>query len=126
MNNDYIGYISTLGESLRGLSRWTEMYQQQFNAIEMASALQPLADIGTQYREIIDSVVPQQVEMLKEVAMSWNQELLTDTLSLQMEAISSAIQCAQTDAINSLLKSFNEESWIAGMETFIKNINAQS
>lgn len=126
MNNDYIGYISTLGESLRGLSRWTEMYQQQFNAIEMASALQPLVDIGAQYREIIDSVVPQQVEMLKEVAMSWNQELLTDMLSLQMEAISSAVQCVQTDAINSLLKSFNQASWIVGMETFIKNIDAQS
>lgn len=126
MNDDYLGYISTLGESLRGLSKWAEIYQQQINAIELVSALKPLVDFDAQYRELVNSVVPKQVEILKEVKMSWDRELLTNALSLQMEAISSALQCAQTEAISSLLKSFSQASWNAGMEEFIQNIEVQS
>lgn len=126
MSDDYFGYIGALGETLRGLSKWSEMYQQQINAIELASALQPLTEIGTQYREAINSVVPQQVEMLKGLEASWNRELLTNTLSLQMEAISSALQCVQTEAISSLLKSFNQASWMSGMDEFVRSIESQS
>lgn len=126
MSDDYFGYIGALGETLRGLSKWSEMYQQQINAIELATALRPLAEIGTQYREAINSVVPQQVEMLKTLEVSWNRELLTNTLSLQMEAISSALQCVQTEAISSLLKSFSQASWMLGMDEFVRNIESQS
>lgn len=126
MNDDYFRYIGGLGETLRGLSKWTEIYQQQINAMELVSALQPMAETGAQYREIINSVVPQQVEMLKELEGSWNRELLTNTLSLQMEAISSALQCVQTEAISSLLKSFNQANWMSGMDEFVRNINNQS
>lgn len=126
MSDDYFGYIGALGETLRRLNKWSEMYQQQINAIELASALQPLDEIGAQYREMIDSVVPQQVEILKGLEVSWNRELLTDTLSLQMEALSSALQCVQTEAISSLLKSFNQASWMSGMDEFVRSIERQS
>lgn len=126
MSDDYFGYIGALGETLRGLSKWSEMYQQQINAIELAAALRPLAEIGTQYRAAINSVVPQQVEMLKTLEVSWNRELLTNTLSLQMEAISAALQCVQTEAISSLLKSFSQASWMLGMDEFVRNIESQS
>lgn len=126
MRDDYFGYIGALGETLRGLSKWSEMYQQQINAIDLASALQPLAEIGTQHKEIINSVVPQQVEMLKTLEVPWNRELLTNTLSLQMEAISSALQCVQTEEISSLLVSFNQASWMSGMDEFVRNIESQS
>lgn len=125
MNDDYFRYIGALGEALRGISKWAEIYQQQINAIELVSALQPVAEIEAQYREVINSVVPQQVEMLKELEVTWNKELLTNTLSLQMEAISSALQCVQTEAISSLLKSFNQASWMSGMGEFIWNIERQ-
>lgn len=126
MNNDFLGYIGALGEVLRGASRWADMYQQQINAVKMVESLQPLVDVDKQYREIINSVVPQQVELLKGANLAWNKELLTGTLSLQMEAISAGLQCVQTDAINSLLKSFNQASWIAGMEEFVRNIETQT
>lgn len=81
---------------------------------------------GGKYRETIKSVVPQQVEVLKGIDLSLNRELLTDTLTLQMEAITSALQCVQTEAISTLLKSFNQASWISGMDEFIHSIETKS
>lgn len=126
MSDDYFDNIGALGEALRGLSKWAEIYQQQINAIELASALKPVAEIGTQFGEIINSVVPYQVEMLKKLEVPWNRDLLTNTLSLQMEAISSALQCVQTEEISSLLKSFYQASWMSGMDKFVRNIESQS
>ncbi len=126
MSDDYFRYIGALGESLRGLSRWAELYQQQINAVELVSAVQPLAEMGAKYRETINSVVPQQVETLKGLELSLNRELLTNTLTLQMEAITSALQCVQTEAISSLLKSFNQASWMSGMDEFINSIETKS
>lgn len=126
MMADYFKYIGALGESLRGLSKWAEIYQQQNNAIKMVSTLQPMAEIETQYREIIDSVVPQQVETLTELVGPLNREMVTNTLSLQMEAMSSAKQCIQTEEISSLLKCFSQASWMSGMDEFVRNIEGQS
>lgn len=126
MNDDYFKYIAALGETLRGISNWSEMYQQQMNAIKLASSLSPMIEMEAQYRELINSVVPQQVERLKGLDASWNRELLTNTLSLQMEAVSAASQCVQTKAISSLLKSFNQASWMSGMDEFVRNIDSQS
>lgn len=126
MDDNYFEYIGALGETLRNLSKWSEVYQQQINAVELAATLQPLGKIGAQYRNTINSVITQQVEMLSELGMSWNRELLTNTLSLQMEAISSALQCVQTKEICSLLKSFNQASWMLGMDEFVRNIESQA
>lgn len=108
MSDDYFSHMVALGETLQGLSKWSEICQQQINAIEQATALKPLAEIGTRYGEVFNSVVPKQVEMLKALDASWDRELLTKTLSLQMKAISAALQCVQTQTIKSLLKSFNQ------------------
>lgn len=42
MQDDYLKYIGTIGESLRGFSKWTEIYEQQINAIQLATSLQPV------------------------------------------------------------------------------------
>lgn len=126
MSDDYFSHMVALGETLQGLSKWSEICQQQINAIEQATALKPLAEIGTRYGEVFNSVVPKQVEMLKALDASWDRELLTKTLSLQMKAISAALQCVQTQTIKSLLKSFNQARWMSGMEEFIQNIESQS
>lgn len=44
MNDDYFRYIVKLGETLRGFSKWSEMYQQQINALKLASTLQSLRE----------------------------------------------------------------------------------
>lgn len=126
MNNDYIRNMGALEEALKGISRWTEMFQQQINVAELASAMQPLADTGAQYREAINAVAIGQAEILNSLGVRWNRELLANTLSLQMSVMTSALQCVQTEEISSLLKSFNQATWMSGMDAFVQSIGSQS
>jgi hypothetical protein len=112
MQDDYLKYIGTVGECLRGVGKWTEIYEQQINAIQLATSLQPMIDVTAEYRKVIDSLVPRHMEMLQELELPWNREMLNGTLTLQMEAMTSALQCVQTDAIDNLLKNFNQASWM--------------
>lgn len=121
MQDDYLNYIGTIGESLRGFSKWTEIYEQQINAIQLATTLQPMLDITERYRGVIDSLVPRHVELLQGLELPWNREMLNGTLTLQMEVMSSALQCVQTDAITNLLKDFNQANWMSRMEQFISS-----
>lgn len=57
MQDDYLKYIGTIGESLRGFSKWTEIYEQQINAIQLATSLQPVLDATARYRNVIDSLI---------------------------------------------------------------------
>jgi hypothetical protein len=93
--------------------------------MKMVSTLQPLVDQTAQYRRLVDSLVPKQVEMLKDFDITWNQELLTNTLSLQMDSISSALQCVQTESISSLLESFSQANWAMGMNDFVQSIESK-
>lgn len=122
MQDDYLKYIGTIGESLRGLSKWTEINEQQINAIQLAMSLQPEFDVTARYRSAIDSLVPRHVELLQGLEMPWNREMLKSTLTLQMEAMSSALQCVQTDAITNLLKDFSQANWMSGMEQFMGSL----
>jgi hypothetical protein len=122
MQDDYLKYIVTVGESLRGFSKWTEIYEQQINAIQLATSLQPMIDVTARYRNVIDSLVPRHMEMLQGLELPWNREMLNGTLTLQMEAISSALQCVQTDAITNLLKDFKQANWMSGMEQFMSSL----
>jgi hypothetical protein len=108
MYNDDLNYIGGLGEALIGLNRCQEIYNQQMNALEMVSSLQPVLDIGSQYRDAIDHLVPQQVEMIRGMDVTWKPELIANTLSLQMASLSSAMQCVQTESISALLESFGQ------------------
>lgn len=122
MYDEYFGYMNALGESLRGLSKWTEIYEQQVNAIGMTSALQPLIDRNVKCANIIDSIVPKQVEMLQGLGLPGDRALLANTLSLQMEAMSSASLGVQTEAITALLDDFNHANWMSGMEQFMRSV----
>lgn len=124
MQDDYLKYIGTLGESLRGFSKWTEIYEQQINAIQLATSLQPVLDTTARYRDVIDSLVPRHIEMLQGLELPWNRDMLNGTLTLQMEVMSSALQCVQTDAISNLLKDFNQANWISGMEQFMSSLES--
>jgi hypothetical protein len=122
MQDDYMKYLGTIGEALRGLSNWTEIYEQQINAIQLATSLKPVIDVTARYRNVIDSLTPRHMEMLQGLDLPWNSEMLNDTLTLQMKAISSALQCVQTEAIDNLLKSFNQANWVSGMEQFMSSL----
>lgn len=80
MQDDYLKYIGTIGESLRGFSKWTEIYEQQINAIQLATSLQPVLDATARYRNVIDSLVPRHIEMLQGLELPWNRDMLNGTL----------------------------------------------
>lgn len=125
MQDDYLKYMGFLGESLRGYDRWIDIYEQQLNAMQSVIALQPAFEESIRYQSIIDSLVPKHVEMLQSLELpeaSLNREILTDTLSLQMQVMSSALQSVQTDAITTLLRDFNQANWMSGMEQFVSRL----
>ena len=124
MQDDYLKYIGTIGESLKGFSKWTEICEQQINAIQLATSLRPVLDVTTRYRNVIDSLVPRHIEILQGLELPWNRDMLNGTLTLQMEVMSSALQCIQTDAISNLLKDFNQANWISGMDKFIRSLES--
>lgn len=124
MQDDYLKYIGTIGESLRGFSKWTEICEQQINAIQLATSLQPVLDVTTRDRNVIDSLVPRHIEMLQGLELPWNRDMLNGTLTLQMEVMSSTLQCVQTDAISNLLKDFNQANWMSGMEQFMSSLES--
>lgn len=75
MQDDYLKHIGTIGESLRGFGKWTEINEQQINAMQLATSLQPVFDVTARYRNVIDSLVPRYIEMLQ--GLEWYLRLCT-------------------------------------------------